>query len=102
MSKSPRCTHARSGHSARGEAHVEPLKPDLARPGPTEREPRSHCFDVTHQVRGRAAKRARHRRGHIFSPPRRMEASGEVAQLVDALREAQPGRATVRSKKLAR
>jgi hypothetical protein len=45
-----------------------PLKPPSAGPGPTKREPRSHCFDVTHQVRGRAAKRARHRRGHIFSP----------------------------------
>ena len=61
----------------------------------------SHCFDVTHQVRGRAAKRARHRRGHIFSP-RRMEASGEVGQLVEALREAQPGRAAVREQEVAR
>lgn len=50
-----------------------PLKPHLEWPGPTEREPRSHCFDVSHQVRARAAKRARHRRGHIFCP-RRMEA----------------------------
>jgi hypothetical protein len=74
------------------------LKPHLGWPGPTEREPRSHCFDVTHQVRGRAAKRARHRRGHIFSP-RRMEASGEVGQLVEALRESQPGRAAVREQK---
>ena len=55
-----------------------PVKPASGGPGPTEREPRSHCFDVTHQVRGRAAKRARHRRSHIFSP-RRMEAIGEVA-----------------------
>ena len=55
-----------------------PVKPTSAGPGPTEREPRSHCFDVTHQVRGglvarrptseRAAKGTRHRRGHIISP----------------------------------
>jgi hypothetical protein len=56
--------------------------PRLGR-APTEREPRSHCFDLTHQVRGRAAKRARQRRGHIF-PPRRMEASGEVAVVLPA------------------
>jgi hypothetical protein len=47
---------------------VVPLKPTSAGPGPTEREPRSHCLDVTHHVRGRSAQRARHRRGHIFSP----------------------------------
>ena len=40
--------------------------PRLGRAQPSG-SPRSHCFDVT-QVRGRAAKRARHRRGHIFSP----------------------------------
>jgi hypothetical protein len=56
--------------------------PTSAGPGPTEREPRSHCFDVTHQVRARAAKRARHRRGHIFCP-RRMEAgAAKWGQLV--------------------
>jgi len=46
------------------------LKPTSAGPGQPSGSPRSHCFDVTHQVRGRAAKRARHRRGHIFSPGR--------------------------------
>jgi hypothetical protein len=45
-----------------------PLKPHLGSAGPNRAGAGSRCFDVTHQVRGRAAKRARHRRGHIVSP----------------------------------
>jgi hypothetical protein len=82
MRRSPRWTGARSGHSARGELMYVPMpavsanqlspavprSPTSAGLGPTERDPRSQCIDVTHQVRGRAARRARHRRGHILSP----------------------------------
>ncbi len=84
-----------------------PVKPTSAGPGPTEREPRSHCFDVTHQVRGalgarrptseRAAKGTRHRRGHIISP-RRMEASSEVASSSRrSRRSARPSAASTRA-----
>src|SRR5215217_1737123 len=72
--------------------------PRPAGPGPTEQKPRSHRFDLTHQVRVRVAKRARHRRGHLVFPPR-METSGEVGQLLEALREANPGRAAMRQQK---
>ena len=78
-----------------------------AGPGPTEREPRSHCFDVTHQVRGalgarrptseRAAKGTRNRRGHIISP-RRMEASSELASSSRrSRRSARPSAASTRA-----
>src|SRR6516165_11822889 len=57
--------------------------------------PALYGLDMSHQVHGGPAQRRCHGRHHVCSL-RRVEAVGEAGQFVEALGEAEPGRAAVR------